>query len=271
MSSHDRSWMGRGLPACAASLQQKETPWQDPQSHGAGNTHRAPPSGSVCRSHGPGAGGGGASQRRSRPHQGQVKPPSLHLAGDSTPNEEILISRVCGREFLDHKRRFKPTLLLFYFFFANKFLARDPLFPRMVQTPPFQTLPRSRGQQPHHCRNPFFSKKHLLVVYAVAYGFHHYFFFCKNNLEMPLDELLAVDKSIFQGGRRVSVAGTGVRPLACGQAKISLNFSARCVSSVPRDFPALWPSCYIPFLPSSRFLMLFLSPSEASRPHGGDL
>ena len=134
-----------------------------------------------CAAHtDPGPGGGRcASQRRSRPHQGQVKAPSLHLAGDSTPNEEILISRVCGREFLDHKRRFKPTLLLFYFifFFANKFLTRDPLFPRMVQTPPFQTLPRSRGQQPHHCRNPFFSKKHLLVVYAVAYGFHHYFFF----------------------------------------------------------------------------------------------
>lgn len=77
---------------------------------------------------------GGGSQRRSHPHQGQVKPPSLHLAGDSTPNEEIHISWVCGREFLDHKRRFKPTLL---FSFANKFLARDPLFSWMLQTPPF--------------------------------------------------------------------------------------------------------------------------------------
>ena len=134
MSSHDRSWMGRGLSACAASLQQKETPQQDPQSHGAGNTRLAPPSGPVCHSHGRGREGG--SQWRSHPHQGQVKPPSLHLAGDSTPNEEIHISRVCGREFLDHKRRFKPTLL-FSFFFANKFLARDPLFPWMLQTPPF--------------------------------------------------------------------------------------------------------------------------------------
>lgn len=53
MSSHDRSWMGWGLSACAASLQQKETPWKDPQSHGVGNTRRAPPSGSVCHSHGP--------------------------------------------------------------------------------------------------------------------------------------------------------------------------------------------------------------------------
>lgn len=61
-----------------------------------------------------------------------------------------------------------------------------------------------------------------------------FFCVCKNNLEMPLDELLAVDKSIFQGGRRVSVAGTGVRPLACGQAKISLNFSARCFLVPPR-------------------------------------
>ena len=58
MSSRDRSWMGRGLSAYAASLQQKETPQQDPQSHGAGNTRLAPPSGPVCHSHGRGREGG---------------------------------------------------------------------------------------------------------------------------------------------------------------------------------------------------------------------
>lgn len=88
----------------------------------------------------------------------------------------------------------------------------------------------------------------LRMVFTVTF-----FFFGKNNLEMPLDELLAVDKSIFQGGRHVSVTGTGVLPLACGRAKISLNVSACCVSSVPRDFPALWPSRYIPFSPHLAF------------------
>lgn len=37
---------------------------------------------------------------------------------------------------LDHKRRFKPTLLLLLLFFANSSLARDPLFLGWYKTPP---------------------------------------------------------------------------------------------------------------------------------------
>lgn len=72
------------------------------------------PSGSVCHSHGL-----GAPTENCCPHWGQVKGPSLHLAGNSTPNEEIHIFWVCGREFLDHRRTFKLTLIFFNFFFGK--------------------------------------------------------------------------------------------------------------------------------------------------------
>ena len=85
--------------------------------------------------------------------------------------------------------------------------------PRMLQIRPFQTIHPAASLL---LESPFL-KKRFLVVQAVACGFHRYFFFFfLNNLEMPLDESLVVDKSIFQGGRHVSVGGTGVRPPACG-------------------------------------------------------
>lgn len=83
----------------------------------------------------------GGSQRRSHPHQGQVKAPSLHLAGDSTPNEEIHISPVCGREFLDHKRRFKPTLLLLLLFFCKQILSQGSPVPSDGTNPTFPDPP----------------------------------------------------------------------------------------------------------------------------------
>ena len=66
-------------------------------------------------------------------------------------------------------------------------------------------------------------------------------FFLKNNLEMPLDESLVVDKSIFRGVKRISVGGTGSAPHWCG-GEIRWNFEA-CHAPASPVAPLLWPSC----------------------------
>lgn len=64
------------------------------------------------------------------PQWGQVKGPSLHLAGTSTPNEEMRLVGVCGREFLDHRRRCQPARVSsFLFLGATQFCDRNARAP----------------------------------------------------------------------------------------------------------------------------------------------
>ena len=98
------SWPeGKGLPACASGREQEE-----PVGLQLPAAPTSPGTGPACHPR-PGAPPGNHC-----PHRGQVKGPSLCLAGNPTPNEEIHISWVCGREFLAHQR-FKSTLIFFLF------------------------------------------------------------------------------------------------------------------------------------------------------------
>lgn len=209
---------------------------------GSATSPRVPPQGQTPGSH--------------CPHWGQVKGPSLCLAGDATPNEEMHISWVCGREFLA-LQRFKPTLI---FFFSNESLAKNSHHALSPRTAPFPTIgPEGPSPQPSSRQSHRFQNAFLDCVGRCPWFSSFPLKKKKNNpttLRCLWTSLWLLTNQFSREGD-ICVRGTGVRP--------PLAASEDCSREL-----RLLPSPVAPpllGLGDTSFLllsvMLFLSPSEA--------